>query len=72
MNNCSYEEVERGNRSMKNIKSNIIITMKPVDVVTTMSTKSVDAGMTMNMGVVTKRVIRMFNQMRSKKYMYIS
>ena len=64
---------------MKNIKRNTIITMKPVDVVTTMNTKlvdavmtmvtkSVDAGMTMNMGVVIKRVIRMFNQMRSKKY----
>ena len=53
---------------MKNIKRNIIITMKLMDVGMTMSTKSVDAGMTVNMGVVTKRVIRMFNQMRSKKY----
>ena len=53
---------------MKNIKSNTIITMKHVDVVTTMNTKPADAGMTMNMGVVIKRVIRMFNQMRSKKY----
>ena len=39
---------------MKNIKSNIIITMKPVDVVTTMNTKPADADMTMNMGVVNK------------------
>ena len=53
---------------MKNIKSNIIITMKPVDVVTTMNTKPTDADMTMNMGVVIKKVIRMFNRMRSKKY----
>ena len=68
MNNHSYEEVERGNRIMKNIKSNIIITMKPVDVVTTMNTKPTDADMTMNMGVVIKKVIRMFNRMRSKKY----
>ena len=53
---------------MKNIKSNIIITMKPVDVVTTMNTKPADADMTMNMGGVIKKVISMFNRMRSKKY----
>ena len=48
----------------------VVTTMgtKPADVGMTMSTKPADAGMIMNMGVVTKRVIRMFNQMRSKKY----
>ena len=49
-------------------KEQHIITMKPVDVVTTMNTKPADADMTMNMGVVIKKVIRMFNRMRSKKY----